>query len=180
MAAKWTMPGLRRAVWKFLHRKDLEIVVADRPIREGGRPVSGRMRFDEDPDTGEWTNPTITVDPGQADLGSVLVHEALHYLLDSVFVPVATYDVYETWITSLEKPFFKTMTPQNPWAPDPIHASIYFSSIILDHFFGFWCRYLSFRILIPKKILFSHKPLQSCAPRVSEVNEKKLNVGTNS
>jgi hypothetical protein len=70
------------------------------------------MHYEEVIDTGEAINPVIEIDPGQADLGSVLVHESLHYLLDPIFVPVATYDVYETWIASIEGPFFKSMTPK--------------------------------------------------------------------
>lgn len=64
------------------------------------------MEWNETPD-GQKINPIITIDPAQSDIGDVLVHEALHHLLDSIYDSHVTYDIYEFWVAATEKRFWR-------------------------------------------------------------------------
>lgn len=52
----------------------------------------------------------INVDPIKTDIASAVVHELMHWVLDPIYIRHVVYDVYERWITALEKPFFNTLS----------------------------------------------------------------------
>lgn len=116
---KWTMARLKREVWSLLCRSDLEIYLIDiskeknKNIR---KDTVGFMEVFYDDDDNE-IGIVIKIDYCACDVASTVVHELFHYIFNDYFKPIASYTIYENWISSLEKPFFKSipMSERSKW-----------------------------------------------------------------
>ena len=56
------------------------------------------------------TSVEVWADQVHVQLDHAVVHEILHMIFDEHYEKFATYNLYDLWITSMEKPFFKPMT----------------------------------------------------------------------
>jgi len=91
----WTMTTLRKEVRKRLRNPDLVI-----KIKSVKRPIAAYSYEDD----------VIVIDTYRIDIAAAVVHEILHWLLDSIYEKKVAYSIYEEWIKSLEAMFFDGMT----------------------------------------------------------------------
>ena len=99
---KWTMPRLRLAVWKILIHPNTTIDYK----KVGNASAVGYSSPGE-------KGVEIYIDHYKTDVRYATLHEILHSIFDQNFETFSTYNIYEFWITSLEQPFFKTMSTKD-------------------------------------------------------------------
>lgn len=95
---RMTMASLRRDVWKVLTKELKAINIVETPV-----DCSAHSLYDDD-------QIEIWADAYQVRLDYAVVHEILHKVLGKHLESFATYNVYENFVTSLEEPFFKSIS----------------------------------------------------------------------
>ena len=98
---KWNIKKLRSEVWTFLTDKEVEIHL----INIKGTGEKGTAAYC----TWEGEVFCVYVDFCECDVAYATVHEVFHQIFDPHFKKIATYNLYEYWIQSMEKIFFKNM-----------------------------------------------------------------------
>jgi len=98
---RMTLAQLRREAWRVLTKELSTIWVVETP-----NDCTAHSLYDDS----ENGSIEIWADHVQTRLDYAVIHEILHRLLDKYLRTFAHYHLYELWITSLEKPFFKPMS----------------------------------------------------------------------
>lgn len=100
-----TMTNLRKDVWKSL-KSEVNVI----RIQKTADNCSARVEYNDN-------EIDIWVDSYDTRIDYAVIHEILHKILDKHFEKTFTYHVYEYFITSLERPFFKYLSrvERNKW-----------------------------------------------------------------
>lgn len=94
---KHNMKSLRREVGEVMRTKLTAVHLIDETPN-----ASAHCEYDED-------SIEVWVDCYYSDILRAVVHEVLHSIFDKHFQNFVTYNVYEYWICSLEKPILRGM-----------------------------------------------------------------------
>jgi hypothetical protein len=102
---KWTNPKIKLEAFRLLNRRQVRI-----KLRRISPPYTARCAYDHEEGKKFPNALAIFVDPYQEGIVPQVIHELLHNLLDKHLEEHFTYEVLETFLTSLERSFYKSLS----------------------------------------------------------------------
>jgi len=95
-----TIPTLRKEIWRVLLHEVREIRITETP-----KDCDAHSEYTD-------TEIRIWIDRQKVRPDHAVIHEILHKVIDKYLENNFTYDVYEHFITSLERPIFRRLPPR--------------------------------------------------------------------